>query len=59
MDEPRYTAMAMPAVTNPSSRMAVILIYGRMSGTMSIDEARQLSLVLARAADQAELQAKN
>ena len=59
MDEPKYNATAMPAVTRIDSRMAVILYYGRVSATLSIAEARELANDLTRAATDAESKLKN
>lgn len=57
MDEqPKYRAFAAKTWSGPADdRGAVLISHGRVSMGMSIAEARELSLELARAADEAEL----
>jgi hypothetical protein len=54
--QPTFRAHAFPTPPNHADDPnAVMLGYGRMVVPMTIAEARELSMALARAADQAEL----
>lgn len=55
MNAPKHTAQAANVVTDADDPSAVSLVYGRQWCGLSIAEARELSMQLARAADQAEL----
>jgi hypothetical protein len=55
----KHTVHAASVVTDADDPSAVSLIYGRQWCGLSIAEARELSLALARAADDAELKLKN
>lgn len=51
----RAHAMPVPTIAHADDKHAVLLGHGRMVVSMSIAEARELSLELQRAADEAEL----
>ena len=51
----RAHAMPVPTLDHADDKHAVLLGHGRMVLSMSIAEARELSLELQRAADDAEL----
>lgn len=49
-----YTVIAATSVSDPEDTTAVILVHAQITAGMSIAQARELSLALARAADEAE-----
>lgn len=51
----RAHAMPVPTINDADDKHAVLLGHGRVVMSMSIAEARELSLELQRAADEAEL----
>jgi len=60
VEQPKFRANAFPlGPDHADDPNAVMFGYGRMVISMTIAEARELSMALARAADEAELKLKD
>lgn len=55
MDERTFSVYASERIHTAEDTNAVIIGYGQIAISLSIGQARELSMDLARAADQAEL----